>query len=83
MFAPDIPIFSVSETHERVLRPGNRVIAESLDAGWRSLYAAILEEGPLDATERSVDHPSLIYHLAHPTEVTRKIGKRLAGTVLT
>jgi AraC family transcriptional regulator len=67
------PVFTVAETHGRVLRPGNRLIANSQDAGWRSLHAAILEEGPFEATERPLRHPSLIYHLSRPTEVTRKI----------
>jgi AraC family transcriptional regulator len=74
MLAGEIPTFSVHETHGRVLRPENRVIAQSPDVGWRFLYAAILEEGPFDATEGVVDHPSLIYHLAHPTEIIRQIG---------
>jgi AraC family transcriptional regulator len=66
-------VFSVRETHGRVLRPANRVIARSQDAGWRSLYAAILEEAPFEALEAPVGHPFLIYHLARPTEVTRQI----------
>jgi len=41
--------------------------------GWRSLYAAIIEEAPFDAIESGVRHPFLIYHLCHPTAVTRKI----------
>jgi AraC family transcriptional regulator len=49
------------------------LIAHSQDAGWRSLHAAILEEAPFQATERPIRHPSLIYHLSRPTEVTRKI----------
>jgi len=66
-------IFTARETHGRALKPGNRLIAHSPDVGWRSLYAAILEEAPLDATEPAIGHPSLIYHLTRPTEVTRKI----------
>jgi AraC family transcriptional regulator len=66
-------VFTVRETHGRVLRPGNRVIAQSPEIGWRSLYAAILEEGPFRATESPIQHPSFIYHLTRPTEVTRKI----------
>jgi AraC family transcriptional regulator len=69
----ETPIFTVRETHGRVLRPGNRLIAQSPGIGWRSLYAAILEEGPFEATESAIDHPSFIYHLTRPTEVTRKI----------
>jgi AraC family transcriptional regulator len=67
------PIFTVRETHGRVLRPGNRLIVHSPDIGWRSLYAAILEEAPFHATEPAIHHPSLIYHLSRPTEVMRKI----------
>jgi AraC family transcriptional regulator len=69
----NLPVFSVHETHGRVLRPGNRVIAQSPEIGWRSLYAAILEEAPFHATETAIHNPSFIYHLTRPTEVTRKI----------
>ena len=65
--------FSVVETHGRVLRPGNRLVAHSQDVGWRSIYAAIFEEGPFDATEPAIGSPSLIYHLTRPTEVVRRI----------
>jgi len=72
MVSPD-SIFTVRETHGRALRPGNRVVAESQQIGWRSLYAAIFEEAPFDATETAIRHPSLIYHLHRPTEVSRRI----------
>lgn len=71
--AAHLPVFSVRETHGRVLRPENRVLAQSAEIGWRSLYAAILEEAPFQATEAAVPHPSLIYHLTRPTEVSRKL----------
>jgi AraC family transcriptional regulator len=67
------PVFTVRETHGRVLRPDNRLIAHSTEAGWRSLYAAIIEEAPFEAIESGVRHPFLIYHLSHPTAVMRKI----------
>lgn len=67
------PVFTVKETHGRVFRPGNRLIVHSQDAGWRSMHAAIIEEVPFHATELAVHHPSLIYHLSRPTEVTRRI----------
>ena len=67
------PVFTVDETHGRVLRAGNRLIANSQDAGWRSLHAAIIEEGPFTATEPAIGHPMVIYHLTRPTEVSRKI----------
>jgi AraC family transcriptional regulator len=70
---PDSPVFSVRETHGRATRTGNRLIANSQDVGWRSLHAAILEEGPFRATEAPIGHPMLIYHLTRPTEVSRKI----------
>lgn len=73
VLSTNIPIFTVRETHGRVLRPGNRVVAHSPDIGWRSLYAAVLEEAPFHATEAAIRHPSLIYHLTRPTEVMRKI----------
>jgi AraC family transcriptional regulator len=73
VIVPPSSIFTARETHGRVLRSGNRLIAHSQDAGWRSLHAAILEEAPFHATERPIRHPSLIYHLSRPTEVTRKI----------
>src|SRR6267142_2193627 len=66
-------VFTVGETHGRALRAGNRLIANSQDAGWGSLHAAIIEEGPFSATEPAIGHPMLIYHLTRPTEVTRKI----------
>ncbi len=73
MIVPPTSVFTARETHGRVLRSGNRLIAHSQDAGWRSLHAAILEEAPFQAVERPIRHPSLIYHLSRPTEVTRKI----------
>jgi AraC family transcriptional regulator len=66
-------VFRIDETHGRALRAGNRLIANSQDVGWRSLHAAILEEGPFAATEPAIGHPMLIYHLTRPTEVSRKI----------
>jgi AraC family transcriptional regulator len=78
---PVSSVFTVRETHGRVFRPGNRLIAHSQDVGWRSIHAAIIEEAPFQATESAIKHPSLIYHLSHPTEVTRRIegtrGERL------
>ncbi len=82
MTAGHVPIFTVNETHGRVLRPGNRLVAHSPDIGWRSLYAAILEEAPFQATERAIHHPSLIYHLTRPTEVMRKIAGAAAEKAL-
>lgn len=73
MIVPPNSVFTARETHGRVLRSGNRLIAHSQDAGWRSLHAAILEEAPFQAVERPIHHPSLIYHLSRPTQVTRKI----------
>lgn len=66
-------VFTARETHGRALRSANRLIAHSQDVGWRSLYAAILEEAPFDVTEPAIGHPFLIYHLSRPTEVIRKI----------
>jgi AraC family transcriptional regulator len=81
--APDSPIFTARETHGRALRPENRLIAHSQDIGWRSLHAAILEEAPLRATESPIRHPSLIYHISRPTEVTRRIdGARPERTLI-
>src|SRR5271156_6439901 len=75
-------IFMVGETHGRSLRLANRVIAESQQIGWRALYAAIFEEAPLDATETATRHPSLIYHLHRPTEVSRRIAGNPAERAL-
>jgi AraC family transcriptional regulator len=72
----DVPVFTVRETHGRVLRRGNRLIAHSPDAGWRSLYAASFQEAPLSVDEPAIGHPSLIYHLASPTRVARKVEGR-------
>jgi len=68
-----MPVFAVDETHGRAMRRGNRLIANSQDVGWRSLHAAIIEEGPFEATESPIGHPMLIYHLTRPTEVSREI----------
>jgi len=73
MISPPEDVFTARETHGRVLRPANRIIAQSQDAGWRSLFAAIMEEAPFEAVEAPVGHPFLIYHLARPTEVMRRI----------
>lgn len=67
------PTFLVAETHGRALRRGNEVISHSPDAGWHSLYAANFREAPLDAHEDPSGHPSLIYHVARPTRVERRI----------
>ncbi len=82
MIVPPNSIFTARETHGRVLRSGNRLIAHSQDAGWRSLHAAILEEAPFHAIERPIRHPSLIYHLSRPTQVTRKIEGAAQETAL-
>ncbi len=82
MIVPPNSVFTARETHGRVLRSGNRLIAHSQDAGWRSLHAAILEEAPFQAVERPIRHPSLIYHLSRPTQVTRKIEGAARETAL-
>jgi AraC family transcriptional regulator len=82
VIVPPNSVFTARETHGRVLRSGNRLIAHSQDAGWRSLHAAILEEAPFQAVERPIRHPSLIYHLSRPTEVTRKIEGAARETAL-
>ena len=66
-------VFTVRETHGRAERAGNRLIAHSQEAGWRSMYGAILEEAPFSAVEPAIRHPFLIYHLSRPAEVSRKI----------
>ena len=65
--------FTVAETHGRAMRPENELLAHSQDVGWRSLHAAIFKEAPLHVTEPALDHPFIIYHITHPTEVMRKI----------
>src|SRR6202789_307021 len=82
VIVPPNSVFTARETHGRVLRSGNRLIAHSQDAGWRSLHAAILEEAPFRAVERPIRHPSLIYHLSRPTQVTRKIEGAARETAL-
>lgn len=66
-------VFTAQETHGRVLRPGNRLISHSQDAGWHSIHAAVFEEAPFSATESSLGHPSLIYHISRPVAVSRRI----------
>jgi AraC family transcriptional regulator len=73
MTSPSPGPFSVFETHGRAVRPENELLAHSEDVGWRSLHAAIFKEAPIDLTEPALGHPFIIYHLTHPTEVTRKI----------
>ena len=82
LIVPPNSVFTARETHGRVLRSGNRLIAHSQDAGWRSLHAAIIEEAPFQAVERPIRHPSLIYHLSRPTQVTRKIEGAVRETAL-
>ncbi|MBV9767956.1 MAG: helix-turn-helix domain-containing protein, partial [Bryobacterales bacterium] len=41
-----------------------------------------LEEAPFQAIERPIRHPSLIYHLSRPTQVTRKIEGSARETAL-
>jgi AraC family transcriptional regulator len=65
--------FTAAQTHGRALRSENRLIAHSEGAGWRDLYAARFVEAPFETTEIALDHPSFIYHLTRPTEVTRRI----------
>jgi AraC family transcriptional regulator len=65
--------FPAIETHGRAVRPENELLAHSQDLGWHSLHAAIFAEAPLDVREPAVRHPFLIYHLARPTDVRRKI----------
>lgn len=66
-------IVGLEDTHRRAIRPGNRVLAQSTDPAWGSLYAALMEEAPFEAVEQGVRHPSFIYHVARPAEVTRRI----------
>lgn len=75
-------VFSANETHGRILRPGNRLVRNSEDAGWQSLHAAVFEEAPFHATEAALGHPSLIYHMSRPTRVTRRIRSERAETAL-
>src|SRR5260370_39000307 len=76
MISPANQIFTVRETHGRVLRTENRLIAHSEETGWRSLYAAIFEEAPFHATGPALRHPSLIYPLCKPTAVMPKMEER-------
>src|SRR5512139_1390994 len=78
----DSRVFRVEETHGRALRAGNEIIAQSTDVGWRSLYAAKFREAPLSVSEPAIGHPSLIYHLARPTDVSRKLGGERAERAL-
>lgn len=71
--AAEKSVFTAQETHGRALRPGNRLLSHSQDAGWRPLHAAIFEETPFHATESAIGHPSLIFHLSRPTTVSRRV----------
>ena len=74
--------FSARETHRRILRPGNRLVLNSEEAGWEPLHAAVFEEAPFHATEPPVGHPFLIYHMTHPTRVTRQIASERRESAL-
>jgi len=77
------PTFTAKQTHGRVYRPGNELLLHSQDIGWKSLHAAVFREAPFRAREVAIGHPSLIYHVANPTEVSRKIaGQRLERTTI-
>lgn len=76
-------VVGLADTHGRAVRPGNRVMAQSTQAGWGSLYATLMEEAPFEAVEQGVRHPSFIYHVSRPTEVTRRIdGSRPEKTII-
>jgi AraC family transcriptional regulator len=75
-------VFSAEETHRRIFRPGNRLVLNSEDAGWHSLHAAVFEEAPFHATEAPIGHPSLIYHIARPTRVTRQVASERRESAL-
>jgi AraC family transcriptional regulator len=66
-------LVGLADTHGRAIRSGNRVLAQSTDSSWGSLYAAHMEEAPFEAMEQGVRHPSFIYHVSRPAEVTRRI----------
>lgn len=66
-------VVGLEDTHRRAIRPGNRVLAQSADSGWACLHATLMEEAPFEAAEQGVRHPSFIYHVSRPTEVTRRI----------
>jgi AraC family transcriptional regulator len=75
-------VFSSQETHRRIHRPGNRLVLNSEQAGWECLHAAVFEEAPFHATEAALGHPSLIYHIARPTRVTRRIRSERSESAL-
>lgn len=55
---------------------GTRVVADSMDLGWRGIQAAITQHTPLRESVRGICEPSLIcliYHLAGPAMLTRRI----------
>ena len=73
MLDPPDSVFAASETHGRIFRAGNRLIAKSDDLGWHSLHAAFFEEAPFRAKEKPVGHPHLIYLVNRPTQMSRRI----------
>ena len=74
-------VFSARETHG--LKPGSRLIAQSSDLGWRSLYAVMCESSPLQIARPAIPHPVMTYHLTRPTEITRKFeGSRCEKAVI-
>ena len=73
MLVPPKSVLGTGETHGRILRPANQLIASSPELGWHTLHAAIFEEAPFRAKEKPVEHPHLIYLLNRPTEMSRRI----------
>lgn len=74
-------VFSERETHG--LKPGSRLIAQSSDLGWRSLYAVMCESSPQQIARPAIPHPVMTYHLTRPTEITRKFeGSRCEKAVI-
>ena len=71
--APGDCLYRRRDTRSRDAAPETELLAHSQDVGWRSLHAAISRKRRSTLPNPALDHPFIIYHITHPTEVMRKI----------
>lgn len=68
--------FKFTETHGITRQPGNRLLASSDGAGWRSLYASAQIEAPFDHAFAPVCDHLVVMHLGGPVRVARLLAGR-------
>lgn len=73
---------SARHTHGIAQRPEIRLVHDSVDLGWRGLYASLVQESPW-ADELPVSVATgLAFCLAHASPVQRRLGRAKASAVL-